>query len=518
MRLPYSVLRLEELEPRLLFKLPADAPPLGPPPNPGPSVFWVNTEAALQTAVNGLQSGQTIVIQRGTYHLSRTIWLGLHRPLTNVTIRGATDNFDDVVLLGAGMDNANYGNVAMGISVWNAQYVTIANLSVGNVYYHPIELKGDAGAGNVHLYHLHLFNGGEQIIKSQPGTGTGVNNVTLEYSLIEYTAGTPTTNHGPGIGYTDGISAHHIAGWDIRDNLFRNFHTPDSSSWWWNPVVLIWNGSSNNLVERNTFINADRAIAFGLQNRTGFYDNQGGIIRNNFVYMTPGLFSPIRKASADAQILVYDSPNTQVLNNTVITSGNTPRSIETRWTTFGVQIWNNLADARLGARDGGQYTQGGNYLTATASMFVNPASGNLHLVANSATSTYVIGKAPSLVNVTDDWDGQPRPSRSNIDIGADQYQAPSGHGSAAAPRAVRGSKPAAETDVGLQPLDVSVEPGSGFNAGTVSDPREPAFAALAHRAWPSWAPANALDHFFAGFEHSPRSKELGYEAALTQLS
>src|SRR5262249_2377531 len=136
-------LNLEPLETRLVLSSPYSAPSLGAPPPPSANVLWVNTEAGLQNAVANLQSGQTIVIQKGTYNLSSTLYIGNGHQVSNVTIRGETDNFDDVKLVGKGMDNANYGAVPMGISVYNAQNVTIADLSIGEVYYHPIELKGD---------------------------------------------------------------------------------------------------------------------------------------------------------------------------------------------------------------------------------------------------------------------------------------------------------------------------------------------------------------------------------------
>ena len=57
---------------------------------------------------------RTIVIQPSTYSLSSTLYIGLN------------------------------SNIPMGISVWNAQNVTIADRQIGEVY-HPIELKEDAG-------------------------------------------------------------------------------------------------------------------------------------------------------------------------------------------------------------------------------------------------------------------------------------------------------------------------------------------------------------------------------------
>ena len=83
------------------------APSLGPPPSPGPNVIWVSTQSALQSAFSNLQSGQTIVIEPGTYNLSSTLYIGHNSNITNVTVRGSTDNFNDVTLLGNGMDNAS---------------------------------------------------------------------------------------------------------------------------------------------------------------------------------------------------------------------------------------------------------------------------------------------------------------------------------------------------------------------------------------------------------------------------
>jgi hypothetical protein len=396
------------------------APSLGPPPTPGPNVIWVNSQTALQNAVSNLQSGQTIVIRPGTYHLSSTLYIGLNGNITNVTIRGSTDKFNDVVLLGKGMDNASYGDVAMGISVWHAQNVTIADLSVGNVYFHPIEVKGDAGASAVMIYHVRLFNAGEQFIKvDPPSSGIGARNSAVEYSLIEYTARPPTTDHGGGTGYTNGIDIHDGRNWLLAHNLIRNLHTPDSDANLWNPAILIWNHSSNVTVDGNTIINCDRAIAFGLGPRSGGHDNRGGIIRNNFIYQAPGLFSASRAAASDGQILLWDSPSSQVLFNSILTDGNSTNSIQLRFTTTGAVVKGNLADASIRTRDGATYTGSGNYLSATRSMFVNPSAGNLHLVVNRATLANVIDKVTALANDPTDWNGLARHTGSLTAIGAD---------------------------------------------------------------------------------------------------
>ena len=67
----------------------------------------VSSDAQLQTAVSNIASNQLIVLAAGTYNLSNTCWFNPSSTVTNVGIRGATGNPDDVVLKGAGMTNSS---------------------------------------------------------------------------------------------------------------------------------------------------------------------------------------------------------------------------------------------------------------------------------------------------------------------------------------------------------------------------------------------------------------------------
>jgi hypothetical protein len=58
----------------------------------------------LQAAVSALASGTTILIQPGTYRLTQQ--LRIRYGVTNVALRGATGNRNDVVLLGTRMNTA----------------------------------------------------------------------------------------------------------------------------------------------------------------------------------------------------------------------------------------------------------------------------------------------------------------------------------------------------------------------------------------------------------------------------
>jgi hypothetical protein len=426
--------RVECLETRLTPALPSAAPSLGPPPPPSSTVIWVSDVNGLQNAIANLQSGQTIVIQKGTYNLTSTLYIGPNstntsQTLKNVTIRGATDNFTDVVIRGAG--GINDSTVSFGFYFREAQNITVADLSIGEVYFHPVFFDPSFAPTSIDIYHDKIYDGGEQLVKSPPG----VNNCTVQYCLLTYDASVlPLADHGGGIDYTNGIDLHTSTGWDIADNEFLNLHMPDDTVNQYDPAVLIWNHSSNNIAERNTFINCDRAIAYGLNTVSSGHDNTGGVIRNNFIWMDPGLFDSSRMAGADGQIIAWDSPGTKIYQNTIITNGNnnngfTSDAIQFRFSSTtaasGVEARNNLADANIDVRDGASYTASGNYLQATTNMFVSTTPGNpdLHLVNNSATQQHVIGQAAAVPGgaITDDFDAQSRPTSGNVDIGADQF-------------------------------------------------------------------------------------------------
>ena len=131
-------------------------------------------------------------------------------------------------------------------------------------------------------------------------------------------------------------------------------------------------------------------------------DHSGGIVRNNFIYRAPGV-------GGDAAILVADSAGTQVLHNTALMSGGYPNAIEYRFAgATGVTIANNLLDGQIAARDGATGSVVGNMTTASAGMFVDPSSGNLHL---KSTATAALNKIASPLAAAPDRLGWRHPAR-----------------------------------------------------------------------------------------------------------
>jgi len=374
------------------------AVPPGPLPPPGGTVVNVATVAQLQNAVAALASNTTIVMAPGTYNLGTTLYI--NGTFTNVGIRGATGNRDDVILVGKGMSAASDGGVPFGIWVGgDVRGVTIASLTIRDVYDHAIMLN--AGAQSPLIHNVRLVNAGEQFIKANPdGAGGGVDNGVVEYSVIEY----DTTSRDA---YTNGVDVHTGDNWIIRHNLFRNVRAPQGQLA--GPAILMWNASTNTLVDGNTFINCQCEIALGLIERTP-NDHTGGIVRNNFIY---------RDVPGDSAVYVADSPGTQVLHNTILISRTYANPIEYRFPhTTGVVIANNVLDGNVMARDGATGSVSGNYTNASAALFVNPAAGDLHLRPTAAVLLSQVSVPLPAAGV--DWDGESRPAGST-DTGADEY-------------------------------------------------------------------------------------------------
>ena len=81
-------------------------------------------------------------------------------------------------------------------------------------------------------------------------------------------------------------------------------------------------------------------------------------------------------------------------------------------------IANNVLDGRVQARDGAGGSVSGNHTTATATLFVNAAVGDLHL---RPTASALLNRIVTpLANAAVDWDGHARPAGAT-DIGADEF-------------------------------------------------------------------------------------------------
>ena len=379
------------------------APDLPIPPNHTQRI--ARNVSELQSIIASLASNTTVIVEPGIYNLTATLAIG--NGVTNVTIRGRNTNCGDTVIRGQGMNNSTYGSVPHIFWVGDARDITLAFMSLGDVWYHPVQLDPNQGAQNPRFYSVRFFEAGEQFIKGSAhasrAAGSGTSNGVVEYCVFEYA----TTARSS---YTNAVDIHGGANWIIRHNLFKNIQGPAGTLA--GPSVLMWNGSSNTVVDSNRFVNCARGIAFGLGGGRAD-DHAGGIIRNNIFYRSSN-------QPGDAAIVLENSPDTKVLHNTLILSGTYPNGIEYRFSaTTGILVSNNLLDAAIRARDGGSGTISANYLSGSAALFVNPTAGDFHL---RATATGVIDKINIHPDAPLDVDGTSRPaSNGQVDYGADEY-------------------------------------------------------------------------------------------------
>jgi hypothetical protein len=294
--------------------------------------------------------------------------------------------------------------VPFGFWADNISGVIFQDMTIRDFYQHAIILSG--GVDNPIFRNLHIIDIGDQFLKNNPTADglNGVDNGILENSLLEYSSAAPDA-------YTNGLDVHRGKNWIVRSNTLKNFRSASGLA---GPAILIWNGSSDTTVVRNSFFNNQRDISLGLDPTKpvgGSTDHARGLIANNFIYKTANI-------APDVAVAVFDSPQTKVYYNTILVNGGYPNAIEYRFIhTTGVDIKNNLTDASIVARDGASGSVANNVTNVPASWFVNPAAGDLHL---NQTATTAIDKGVA-VSVTDDFDGQARPQGAASDIGADEY-------------------------------------------------------------------------------------------------
>lgn len=359
---------------------PAQAPVLPMPDPQQYTIVHVATAQALANACWNLASNRAIVIAPGTYDLASVSFpngvdgrLTVGRfgaaPITNIVIRGATDDPRDVVVRGAGMLDAR---VPYGFQLFTARQVTIANLSVSGVFYHGIGIEGPQGARDIHLYNLRVSDAGQQLIK---GSGAGADDVLVEYVEAFYTEGAVAHPYAspPNTCYTNGIDITGGHRWTIRDSLIRDIRCQDGSLA--GPAILAWQGSMDTVVDRSVILDSSRGVALGL---IGPADHLRGMVRNTLVRWDVG-------ASYAVDVPLYTtSPDARLLHNTVLTRGRYGNAVEVRYAgATGVEVHGNLADAAIMPRNGAVPVLGHNVTSAQAAWFVDAATGDLRLTAQA---------------------------------------------------------------------------------------------------------------------------------------
>jgi hypothetical protein len=348
----------------------------------------VDTESEIRGKALTAPPGTTIVVRAGTYNMAGYV----HIANDGVTLRGETGNRGDVILDFGGMTTGHFGILVDGHDV------TISDLTIRNAADHGVSIQG---VDRPVLYNLHVLDINDQLIKVNP-VGDGSDDGLLACSRLEYTTTAPDT-------YTNGISAHNAHGWVVRDNEWYRIRTPTDNPV---PTILFWSGSSNTVVERNLLVDCYQGISFGNSSH-GPGDHVNGVVRNNMI---------VARLPHDVAIEMVHADNFLVTHNTALLldpSGGLTWGMEARFSdTDGVFSYNLTNMNILANRDSAAGTLTGNLTNAAQSWFVDPSSGDLHL---AAAAVQAIDQAMSTPEVTDDFDGHPRPVGANPDVGADEF-------------------------------------------------------------------------------------------------
>ncbi len=377
------------------------APPLPPPTG---TVVSVSNTSQLEYQIATATAGTTIMVNPGTYYTTKNL-----APNAGVTIRGATGNRDDVVLVGAGMNNADAQRHVFWLRYSD---ITIADLTIRDAFFHGIQIAAEYLTDRIHLYNLKILDCGERFIKGSTNNNVAYtpDDVVIEYCWLEQI--TPLANHSD-LNYIGGIDAMWCNRWIVRDNVMKNIRGATGGG---RGGIFLWNNCQNTTVERNLVIGCDRGIAIGNPSGpgVGIYHMTNGLVRNNFIVRGAGI----------AMELCYTN-NLKVYNNTIYSSDASYfRTLHVSSSvTTGLEFYSNilrgLAFWSGGAVENTHGTTTGSIIGSTplASWFVEPLVGDLRL---TSAATAAINTASVFPEVTNDYLAGPRPSQP--DKGASEFR------------------------------------------------------------------------------------------------
>jgi hypothetical protein len=307
----------------------------------------VSTVGDLHNAVISATPGTTVLLADGEYRLERMLDIAVPR----VVIRSQSLDPTRVVLRGDGMMEQRVG-VAISIS---APDVTIADLTVGHVGFHGIQVRGERGASRATIHNVRIVDTGQQLLKgSTAGGPLYADDGVVSCSTLEY------TNHAP-TDYTNGIDVLGGKNWTVRNNILRRIRGPAERGWAAGPAILFWANSQFTNIDGNVVVDSFRGIALGLgpgasgrlaRDGEQLLDHTGGWVRNNVVVNSSRWADEGIEASAAADV--------RIENNTVLVEGRLPWSISVRFRSSHGIVQHNYTSRGVTLRDGAQATVLGN--------------------------------------------------------------------------------------------------------------------------------------------------------------
>lgn len=344
------------------------------PPREGREVP-VTTVQELEQAVRDARPGDTILVADGTYRLERSLWF---EDKAHVTLRGASGDPEKVVLRGAGWEGGRPGQL---VNIRTSDDIIIAHLTFTEVHDYGIKVEpypNPPNPTNIHVYDCRFRDIAKRAIK---GTASAdrrhVVGGSVRFCHFESTR-LPDPTWPFGGNYVSAIDMMYLEDWAFSDNVFRNIKGVAGGG---RGAIFVWNQSRNITVERNVFIDCDRAIAFGNPSEpTGYeagslhvYD---GVIRNNFVVVGT---NPHTRNTKGIELVWVD--NVDVHHNTVYAPDARCYAIHAfpADRVSRLHVANNLLRGRFELH--GDVRAEGNFVGELEGWFVEAGEGDLRLTA-----------------------------------------------------------------------------------------------------------------------------------------
>jgi hypothetical protein len=377
-----------------------------------PRAVSVKTTAELERAVFNALEGTTILVQDGTYRLNRMLDLAK----SNLVLRGQSGDRTKVILRGEGMHESKVG-VAVSISASN---IIVADMTIGNVGYHGVQVRGEKGVHRVVLHNLQVQDTGQQLVKGSVGNnGQFSESVLVACSSFEY------ADHALS-DYTNGVDVLGGRRWTVRDNRFRNIRGPQERNYAAGPAILFWRDCRDTLIASNIVVDCFRGISLGLvpggtkpaASGETYYDHQRGMVCNNVVCNL--------QPWGDEGIEANAAKDARIEHNTVLVEGTLPWSIGIRFPSCNALVRNNLTNRSILERDAAHMIAKGNVTDARRSWFLDAAAGDLRLAegtSHAIDAGVEIAPDAAIPELASDLAGKLRAPGSKPDAGAFEYSA-----------------------------------------------------------------------------------------------
>jgi len=367
-------------------------------------VVEVSNYQELLAAAQAATPGTIIELLDGVYDVTNTDGIML-TDKTDVTFRSKSGNREAVIVQGEGISDRDVWFI---FKFYNCHYMTVQDMTMKDVYWHHFQLN--EGCNYFTVQNCVMWDAGEGPIKTTVADCANPNYYSdfglVEDCVIGYTTGGKRT-------VVEGIDLIASADWVITNTEFYRAKKQGGQVGY---GFFVKANGADTVVENCYFEDCDIPLSFGNGQSPSSIarycqDNPEtlrGIMRNNVVHGTQDVGIYLNKAS-----------DFKVYNNTVWSTYSGGSSIDFRYPETYGECFNNIFSQGNRFRDGGTATLSNNLWNAPASLFVDQANGDYHLVS-TATAAIDQGLDTS-ADVPYDMDWESRPKGSDVDIGADEF-------------------------------------------------------------------------------------------------